>query len=92
VRPYLPYYATFRKTHREQIREVHDGFVFCLAAVDQDGLRKLVDDCKRTIGELSGDVLVGCHFAAGYWHAARRLRPDLFESDGFWPKHGGGDA
>lgn len=80
--PYRSAYATLRVVERWALGNVHRRVIREIrAAATRGALCDAIDAGKRRVNRISGgDVLAGSHYAAGWWYAARRLRPVLFRS------------
>lgn len=78
--PYRSAYAVLRVVERWALASIHARVMREIrAAATRAALVEAIDMGKRRVNRIAGgDVLAGSHYAAGWWCAARRLRPLLF--------------
>jgi len=75
-------YAVGRKVHRRELARLHRVFLEWLVVTpNRAELIKVADAMANGVGKLFGAECIGArtHWSVGYWAAARKLRPDLFQ-------------
>lgn len=80
--PYRGPYAVGRKVHAPRLAMLHRSFMRELSHCrSRQELIAASDAHTAKVGELFGDERHGArtHWSVGYWAAARKLRPDLFQ-------------